>query len=109
MRRYFFNIRSGCDYARDDHGEVCLSLAVAAARATAGARQLLQELHSSRRDAQMTAFEITDVRGRLCLRVPVTTTRKATRHEKAPIPVLDRGLGMPRRHQQEPKEHIWSH
>ena len=72
MTRYFFNIRSGGDYVVDDHGEECPSLHAAEARALGGARELLQALHDSRRGPQVTAFEIMDERGGLCLRIPLT-------------------------------------
>ncbi len=72
MTRYFFNIRSGGDYLADDHGEDCRSLHAAGRRALGGARELLQALHGSRRAPQVTAFEITNERGRLCLRIPLS-------------------------------------
>ena len=76
MARYFFNIRSGSDYVADDHGEDCPSLHAAGTRALGGARALLQELHDSRR-GQVTAIEITDQRGRLCLRIPFTLAQRS--------------------------------
>jgi hypothetical protein len=75
MTWYFFNIRSGSDYVADDHGEDCPSLQAAGARALGGARELLKELHASRRAPEMTPFEITDQRGRLCLRIPFALAR----------------------------------
>ncbi len=75
MARYFFNIRSGRDYVVDDHGEDCPTLQAAGVRAVSGARELLNELHASRRAPEMTAFEITDQRGRLRLRVPFALAR----------------------------------
>jgi hypothetical protein len=80
MMRYFFNIRSGGDYVVDDHGEDCPSLHVAGARALGGAWELLNELHASRRTPEMTAFEITDQRGRLCLRIPLALARGMQPH-----------------------------
>ena len=75
MTRYFFNIRSGRDYVVDDHGEDCPTLQAAGVRAVGGARELLNELPASRQALEMTAFEITDQRGRLCLRVPFALAR----------------------------------
>jgi hypothetical protein len=37
----------------------------------------VQELHDSRRTPQVTAFEITDQLGRLCLRVPFTLAQRS--------------------------------
>ncbi len=75
MTRYFFNIRSGQTYLADEHGEDCPTLQAAGVRAVGGARELLNELHASRQAPEMTAFEITDQRGRLCLRVPFALAR----------------------------------
>ena len=75
MTRYFFNIRSGQTYLADEHGEDCPTLQAAGARAVSGTRELLNELHASRRAPEMTAFEITDQRGRLRLRVPFALAR----------------------------------
>jgi hypothetical protein len=77
MARYFFNIRSGGDYVVDDDGDDCPSLQAAGTRAVDGARVLLQELHDSRRAPRVTAFEITDQRGRLCLRIPFTLAQRS--------------------------------
>ena len=77
MTRYFFNIRSGQTYLADEHGADCPTLQAAAARAVGGARELLKELHASRRAPEMTAFEITDQRGRLCLRIPFTLAQRS--------------------------------
>jgi hypothetical protein len=69
MARYFFNILSSGDCVRDDHGQDRPSLHAARTRAIEIARELLPELHDSRRATQVTAFEITDEHGRLCLRI----------------------------------------
>ena len=72
MTHYFFNIRSGSDYVEDNHGEEGPSLHAAGTRAVESARELLPELHDSRRADRVTAFEVTDERGRLCLRILFT-------------------------------------
>ena len=72
MKRYYFNIRAGDEYLADEHGENCPSVHAAGAKALAGAQELLKELQAFRRAPHRTAFEITDQRGRLCLRIPFT-------------------------------------
>jgi hypothetical protein len=72
MTRYFFNIRSGSDYVEDNHGEEGSSLHAAGTHAIESARELPPELHDSQRAGRVTAFEITDERGRLCLRILFT-------------------------------------
>ena len=82
MTRYFFNIRSGRDYVVDDHGEDCPTLQAAGVRAAGGARELLNELHASRRAPEMTVFEITDQRGRLRLRIPFALAQRVQSHAR---------------------------
>jgi hypothetical protein len=82
MTRYFFNIRSGRDYVVDDHGEDCPTLQAAGVRAVGGALELLNELHASRRAPEMTAFEITDQRGRLRLRIPFAPAQGVQPHAR---------------------------
>ena len=80
MTRYFFNIRSGQTYLADDRGEDCPTLQAAGVRALGGARELLKELPAPRRAPETTAFEITDQRGRLCLRIPFTLAGRTQPH-----------------------------
>jgi hypothetical protein len=75
MTRYFFNILSSGDCLRDDHGQDRPSLQAVETRPIESARELLPELHDSRRAGRVTAFEITDEHGRLCLRIPFTLPR----------------------------------
>jgi len=82
MTRYFFNIRSGQTYLADELGEDCPTLQAAGVRALGGARELPNELHASRRAPDMTAFEITDQRGRLRLRIPFALAQGVQLHAR---------------------------
>ena len=76
MHRYFFNLRAGSTYLRDDQGQICSSLLAAAAAARAGAWELLKELVVLRQAPALAAFEVTDQRGRLRVRIPFTAAQE---------------------------------